>query len=98
MSRGGSAWNGVDLHIYRHPPAVINHPGMEIHSVVIHMAGKALVQDTSLRFKRVGWADAGCISLNPRGMRVRREWSGRPEVLLVCLKRPSWTLWLRISV
>ena len=87
LSRGGSAWNGIDLHVYRHPPAVIDHPEMEVHSLVIHMAGKVLVQDTSLRFKRVGWADAGCVSLNPPGMRVRREWSGRPEVLLLCLKR-----------
>jgi hypothetical protein len=67
LSRGGSAWNGVDLYIYRHPPAIMDHPEMEVHSLVIHMAGKVLVQDTSLRFRRVGWADAGCVSLNPRG-------------------------------
>jgi AraC family transcriptional regulator len=65
----------------------MDHPAMEVHSLVIHMAGKVLVQDTSLKFRRVGWADAGCISLNPPGMRVRREWSGRPEVLLLCVKR-----------
>jgi AraC family transcriptional regulator len=65
----------------------MDHPEREFHSLVIHMAGKVFVQDTSLSFRRVGWADAGCVSLNPRGMRVRREWSGRPEVLLLCLKQ-----------
>jgi AraC family transcriptional regulator len=81
-----SAWHGVDLQLYRHPPGAIDHPGMAVHTLGIHMVGKALLQDTSLKFRRVGWADAGYISLNPAGIRVRREWRGRPEWLLLCLK------------
>jgi AraC family transcriptional regulator len=86
LSRRGSGWPGVDLQIYRHPPAVVDHPEVDFHALVFHMAGKVLMQDTSLKFRRVGWADAGYFSLNPAGMRTRRQWMGRPEVVLLCLK------------
>jgi AraC family transcriptional regulator len=89
LSKSGIDWHGTDLQMYRHPPGAIDHPGLAVHTLAIYTAGNVLLQDTSLSVRRVGWANAGCISLNPVGLRVRREWRGSPALLLLCL-RPTF--------
>src|SRR5579871_2864470 len=86
LSASGIEWHGADLQLYRHPQGGIDHPPIADGTIAIHTAGKVFLEDTSLTFKRDGWASAGCISLNPAGKRLRREWRGRPEVLALFLE------------
>lgn len=82
---GGWRGIGLQLQMYRHPPASVWHPGTHDHLLVLNMDGHALLDDTSLGFRQTGWASPGCFSLTPAGLPVSRSWKGRPEILLILL-------------
>lgn len=79
------SWRGVELQMYRHPPGEARTPGNRDHLLVLHMAGKVLIDDTTDGHRRQRWADASHFSLTPAGVQCSRSWKGRPEVLLLHL-------------
>lgn len=76
---------GLQLQMYRHPPASVWHPGTHDHLLVLNMDGNALLDDTSLGFRQTGWARGGSFSLTPAGLPVSRPRKGKPEILLISL-------------
>ena len=78
---------GVVLQRYRHPPAVIDVPGLSDALVVAHLGGPVLVEETRQggRTDRQ-WTGPGQVSVTPAGQPIRRVLKGRPDVALLFLR------------
>ena len=77
---------GAVLQHYRHPPSIIDVPGLRDALLVAHLAGPVLVEETRPGGKlERRWTGPGQVTLTPAGEPIRRTLKGRPDVALLYL-------------
>ena len=79
--------HGVVLQRYRHPPSIIDVPGLRDALLVAHLTGPVLVEEA----RPAGgverrWTGPGQVTLTPPGQPIRRILKGRPDVALLYLE------------
>ena len=79
-------WNRVSVHLHRHPPSIIDAPGLQDILVVDHLTGPVLVENKPVgeRSER-RWTGPGMVTMTPAGEPLHREIRGVPEVALLLL-------------
>ena len=76
---------GLTLQRFRHPPGMIEVPGLRDELLVDHLAGPVLVQEHTTRQREDHWTGPGQVSVTPAGEPVRRVLKGRSDVVLLHL-------------
>ena len=75
---------GLVLQRYRHPPSVIDIPGLSDALLVAHLRGPVLVEETLQRgVVDRQWTGPGQVTLTPAGQPIRRVLKGRSDVALL---------------
>ena len=86
VSTGYERQRDLIVEHYRHPPSIIDVPGIENNLIVVHLNGPLVVeerQENGVWARK--WADERHVTLTPAGAPVARRFQSRPEVLLVQL-------------